>query len=428
MKKRFSQVTSENRDQVKRILAAKQLNQPRVRYIRRSITYYMALKNLLYKKLRSTLTIAGVVIGIGAIVFLVSLGLGLQKVVTEQIVNSNSVKTIDVSSSKPRVIRLDAGVVKKFRGLSNVEDVAVNFSYAGKASFQGASADVVLSAVDQRYLELSTFKRVAGESSQFSSSGAAIVNEAYAQTIGLSDPAKLVGKKIAIRIPRLETTSGAIIEYAREVEITGIVKTGSGSEVLIPSSLLVDASARDFKQVRILATSQESVPVIRKAIESQGFTTTSPIDTLAQINQVFAILNVVLAGFGAIGMIIAILGMINTLTISLLERTKEIGLLVSLGARHRDVRRLFLVEALLLSLIGGVTGIIAAWLLGHGVNIVIANLARSQGVMERFSFFYIPYWLVLMTIAFTALVGFLVAFFPARRASRISPIDALRHE
>lgn len=397
------------------------------RYLRSSITYYMAFRNMMYKKLRSTLTIGGVVIGIGAIVFLVSLGLGLQKVVTEQIINSSSVKTIDVSSPKPKVARLDDVALQKLRGLANVEDVAVSYSYAGKATFQSANVDVVINGVDQRYLQLSAFKRVAGETMKFQDSQRLIVNESFAQTIGLSDASKLIGQRLSVKVARLET-SGEPTEFTQDLIVAGVVKTGSGSEVFIPASLFQEANARDYKQVRIMAKDQESVPEIRKSVDSLGFNSSSPIDTLAQINQVFAILNVVLAGFGSIGMVIAILGMINTLTISLLERTKEIGLLVSLGARHKDVRRLFLIESLLLSVIGGVVGILAAWFLGRGLNIVIANVAKQQGIVDQFSFFYIPFWLVASTIAFTATIGFLVAFFPARRASRISPIDALRHE
>jgi putative ABC transport system permease protein len=399
----------------------------RERYIKRAIIWYIAFKNLLAKKLRSALTIGGVVIGIGAIVFLVSLGLGLQRVVTEQVVDSKSVRTIDVTSPKPKTVRLDSEALKKFHEINHVESLAVNYSAAGKVVFQSANLDIVVNGPDKSYAKLTSFKRLSGVSSEVGSPGQVIINEALMSTFGVKDPQKMLDKQMVVKIPKLETSDGTS-EIEQIVKVVAVVRTGSGAEVFISPQVYEKARARSYSQVKILANTQENVSAIRRSIESQGFTTTSPVDTLEQINQVFAILTILLAGFGAIGMIIAILGMINTLTISLLERTKEIGLLISLGARKKDVRRLFVIEALLLSLIGCVVGVVGAWLLGKGLNTAITSLAHSRGVDDVFSFFYIPFWLVLLVFVFTATIGFLVAFFPAKRASKISPIDALRHD
>jgi ABC-type antimicrobial peptide transport system permease subunit len=111
-----------------------------------------------------------------------------------------------------------------------------------------------------------------------------------------------------------------------------------------------------------------------------------------------------------------------------LERTKEIGLLISLGARRKDVRRLFIIEALALSMLGAIFGILVSWGLGKSINLVLFNLAKSKGVQETFTVFYIPLWLILGILMFTLVVGLIVVAYPAHRASRINPIDALRHE
>lgn len=404
----------------------KDTSSSRERYIQRSIIWYIAYRNLMSKKLRSALTIAGVVIGIGAIVFLVSLGLGLQKLVTEQVVNSNNVRTLDVSSTKPKAIHLDDEAIRKFRETNHVEAVARNYSSAGKITIQTASTDGVVNGVDQKYLDLNAFRKEAG-ANQIGNPNQVIVNTSLLESIGLKDSAKIINQKLKVKIPKLDTNQG-VKEFEAEYTIIGVVKSGSGIEVFLPADTFSQRGVRDASQVKLLIDNQDNVAQVRKSIESQGYTTTSPIDTLDQINQVFSILNVLLASFGAIGMVIAILGMVNTLTISLLERTREIGLLVSLGARKKDVRRLFVIEALLLSLIGGVVGLCAAWTLGRGINLGVLNLARSRGVTDNFSFFYIPAWLVLATLLFITVIGLAVAFFPARRASRISPIDALRHD
>ena len=127
-------------------------------------------------------------------------------------------------------------------------------------------------------------------------------------------------------------------------------------------------------------------------------------------------------------MLIAIIGMFNTLTISLLERTKEIGLMVALGARAVDMRILFMLEALLLSLVGTILGLLGSFTLGGLVTIAMNLLAKGRGVEEGFALFAHPWWLVLGVFAFMIIVGLAVVYIPARRAERINPIDALRHE
>lgn len=98
------------------------------------------------------------------------------------------------------------------------------------------------------------------------------------------------------------------------------------------------------------------------------------------------------------------------------------------GLEPPDIRRLFIIEALVLSFLGASIGILIAWLFGGGVNALLANYAHSRGVEQNISLFFIPFWLIAYILIFTCLVGFLVVAYPARRAGRISPIDALRHE
>lgn len=127
-------------------------------------------------------------------------------------------------------------------------------------------------------------------------------------------------------------------------------------------------------------------------------------------------------------MFIAIIGIFNTLTIALLERVREIGLMVALGARRRDVRRLFVTESLLLSLSGAVLGITLAIITGFIINASLNYLSATRGVTEKFSLFSTPIWMVFAALLAAATVGYLVAYLPARRASRIEPMDALRRE
>jgi putative ABC transport system permease protein len=167
---------------------------------------------------------------------------------------------------------------------------------------------------------------------------------------------------------------------------------------------------------------------LRQEIENMGYQTSSPLDTIDQVNRFFNFFNLILVAFGGTGMLIATIGMLNTLTVALIERTKEVGLMMALGARRRDMKRLFITEALLLTSIGGMFGIVASIFAQVIINAISNHLAATRGVSESFSLFATPPWLILAVPAFICVVGYLVSIVPARRASKIAPVDALRRE
>ncbi len=407
------------------------LGDAHAKYIKARVLVMIAHRNLVYKRLRTALTIGGVVIGTGAIVFLVSLGLGLQRVVTEQVVGTRSVKSIDVSSSKPKTIRLNSEVLQKIRQYSHVTDVAKTYSYGGKVIFQNASTDSVIYGSDDAYIKINGFKLVAGRSINSQNTNEAMINSSLLKNIGIKDAAKVINQKINIEIPGdklITITDNSDNTIKRSFTIVGVVDSGASAELFTTELIFSQAGLTDYNQAKVIVDDKSSIPQVRKQIESLAFTTASPADTLDQINQIFSVLNILLAGFGGIGMIIAVLGMFNTLTISLLERTKEIGLLKALGARRRDVRRLFIIEAVTLSFLGGLLGLMVAGVLGGVINNFIMSLAKAQSVEVVLSVFYIPLWLVLATTIFSLIVGYIVVLFPATRAGRINPIDALRRD
>lgn len=389
------------------------------------ILTHIAWRNLIHKKLRAFLTIFGVVIGIGAIFFLLSFGIGLQRLVTSQVLGSQSVKSIDVSTPNSRIIKLDQINFAKMRGLPHVLQIGSSYSYAASLKSSGSEVDAIAYGDDTSYQNMSNMVLSAGRLLQSDDTKSVVINMTSLRAIGLTDPKKALGKSVTLRIPLLEAGQEAISDT---FTIVGVSSATGGNEVYIPGSVFTEAGVSVYTQVKIEVETSGQVSALRKQIESMGFLTTSPIDTIDQINQVFKFFNIILAGFGAVGMVVAVLGMFNTLTISLLERTKEIGLMVALGGRNRDMRKLFIFEAVLLSLVGAVVGIITAIIFGQIINLGMNILARRRGVVEHFQLFAEPWWLITGIIVFMLLVGLAVVYLPARRASRINPIDALRRE
>lgn len=386
----------------------------------------IAFKNLLAKRLRTSLTIMGIVIGVGAVVFLVSLAVGLHGVVNQQVLGSKSVETIDVTTPNSLNILLNDSNVNKISQFANVTKVASAYILPGQISYQGSLSDTVVYGTSNEYIGLSAPKFVAGTNS-FKGNNDAIVNTSLLSLIGQTNPRAALNKQLVTEttLSNPDGTDKKVVKHT--LTIVGVISTGPGAEVYMNSLLLSADGAQDYGQLKVVANNRSNVASVRQQIEGLGLTTSSPLDTLDQINTIFTIFTFVVAGFGGIGMVIAILGMFNTLTVSLLERTSELGLMITMGARKSDVRRLLVFESLLLSLMGGIIGIFVAWLLGQIINAFLTVFANRNGVSGTIHAFSVTPILALITFVLAGVLGIIVAFYPSKRAARINPIDALRH-
>ncbi len=180
------------------------------------------------------------------------------------------------------------------------------------------------------------------------------------------------------------------------------------------------------------ATVRVSDPVVmtdvRNVLTERGFESFSIVDQLEQLRTVFLIINSALGLLGGISLLVASFGIANTMIMSILERTREIGIMKAIGAEDREIKLIFFVEAAVIGLVGGVIGVLAAW----GIDALANRLAyrfilKPQGA-SYVDFFSIPVYLWLGAILFAVLVSILAALYPAARAARIDPVKALRHD
>jgi len=167
---------------------------------------------------------------------------------------------------------------------------------------------------------------------------------------------------------------------------------------------------------------------VRKRLNELGFGSFSIVDELDQIRTVFLILDSVLGLLGGISLLVASFGIANTMIMSILERTREIGIMKAIGAEDREIKLIFFVEAAVIGLCGGVIGALLAW----GIDAIANRLAyrfilKPQGA-SFIDFFSLPPWLTGSAILFALAVSILAALYPAARAARIDPVRALRHD
>lgn len=384
---------------------------------------HMAYANLKSKKFRSTVTVVGIAIGAGSVFLLISFGLGLQNLVERQISDGLSISTIDVSVSGSRLLKISDESIKNISAIDHVESASGFYAKASKMTISGSTADVVLYGIDNLYIKTSDFVMKAGRIINPANPNEIVISSSVLEALGVTDLSGIVGSSVNVQI-RLEADQ--VVD--QKFDIVGVMAPGTGSEAFVSSSAPRSLGIENFTGAKVLVDHRDQATQVRKVIEGMGYVTSSPIDTLNQVDQFFKILRLILVSFGAIGMVIAILGMINTLTVSLLERTKEVALMLALGARPRDMKLLFIIESQLLSLTGAVSGMLGAGLIGLAIDFVLNQLAQSRGATGGFSVFSAPWWLILVSLLSMALVGLVVAYIPATRASRINSIDALRRE
>jgi putative ABC transport system permease protein len=158
-----------------------------------------------------------------------------------------------------------------------------------------------------------------------------------------------------------------------------------------------------------------------------GFGVFSIASQLDQMKKGFLIMDTALGAIGTIALLVAALGIINTMIMSILERRREIGVMKAIGGSETEIRLIFVVEAGAIGLIGGCCGLVLGWIATRAANLV-ANITLAKELGTRVDFFYIPVWLIAGALAFSLLVSLAAGLYPAMRAARVDPVEALRHD
>jgi putative ABC transport system permease protein len=171
--------------------------------------------------------------------------------------------------------------------------------------------------------------------------------------------------------------------------------------------------------------SAEILASVKEAITQKGFPVSSLSETVAEVNRLFGVVNIILGLFGIITLAVSAIGMFNTMTVALLERTREIGIMRSIGASKSDILFMFIIESTLMGFCGGIAGIIIGIASGQIVNLIVNITAKYMGGKSLVLFAY-PIWFLGFVLAFSIIIGFATGLGPARRASRLDPLEALR--
>ncbi len=446
----------------------------------------LASRNLRQAVLRNTLTTLGVAVGIASLVAMLSLGVGLQELATKRLSNSGLFDSVIVFSrsnlrgfgrpavagtAEPQPPRaLDDQALQEMRRLPNVVEVYPQIRFLTEVSLAGGSYSTMVAGIPASGRSSGAFDGIQGSFFSGPAADEAILQIEFAKDLS-PEPRTLLGKELVLRYAERQplgpstgpgdaanaendSSSGggfSVIPRQKKLRIVGIVETepavGFGGfgrgRLLIPLAVaeaLRAAQVNDLRDVvrgtnasptyaslTVRAKGPSQVEAIQTAVKNMGFSTFSLLDATRNLRLFFAVFDLLLAIFGSLALTVATLGIINTLVMAILERRREIGILKALGAADRDVKQLFFVEAGVMGLLGGVFGVGLGWLIGAGVTWG-TNIYLQRQDLPPAHVFSVPWWLVLGAIAFAIVVSLMAGLYPASRAARLDPIEALRYE
>lgn len=257
----------------------------------------------------------------------------------------------------------------------------------------------------------------------------AVVNVSMLRILGLSNE-EAIGKTFEssfVVVGDLLDTEYQVESESVEYKIVGVIPEDKAPFFYVPFYDLQQMGIRNFSQAKIVVDNKDKLQNVRTEIESKGFSTSSVTDTVAQIDSLFGTIRSVLALLGMVALAVASLGMFNTLTVSLLERTREVGLMKAMGMKSYEVRELFLTESMVMGFFGGFFGILFGFAAGKllGVFLSIFSLTKGQGLID---ISFIPIMFVTTVFLLSLFVGIVTGIYPARRATKISALNALRYE
>ena len=442
--------------------------------------FRLILGNLSRRKARVALTAIGVVIGTAAVVILVSLAIGLQKNANEQLYGIGDLTQIQVMPAYEMmeggggggmVVQVGGGGGKD-AGQPQPARLLTNSALDELRAIPGVGSviprEYLMAGVLIKYQKLEGGSSIIGVDSQDLASlglevteggtelgrgtvviGAMVANNFYdpRQRPGQEPPPppQLYGQQIQLVLSKYDA-QGNEIRKNISVRVTGVLKETRGESdwtIYFPLDQIkalnewaqgrrINYNKEGYSQVIVKVQDVEQVLDISDQITQMGFQAFTLQSIVQGINNFYVILQFIFGGVGAIALLVAAIGIANTMAMSILERTREIGLMKAVGATNRDVLAIFLGEAAGIGFIGGLGGIIIGWLAGQGINVIalvyLANQAGQQGGAPPSIAAYTPVWLPLFALIFSTIIGMISGLYPALRAATMIPVLALKYE
>ncbi|WP_054742599.1 ABC transporter permease [Cellulosilyticum ruminicola] len=449
----------------------------------------MSIRSLWRRKLRTTLTVLGVVIGTVSIVLMLSLGIAMDQNMEEQFAQWGDLTLINIygySWAGDEAPQLTDEIVNKIEKISNVERVIpqlkteVYLTFGKQRSIYSVQA-VVMDEADMQALD---YNLTEGRYTKDGEKNAVIIGNqvlGYMHKIGkkfdwnnmnwgeeLTTLPLEVGKdKITLEIadfddkgkPLLDGKDGKIkAPKGIDVKVVGIVD-GTNNE--LAQSIVISRSLYDqikparaayqkklgwndeeesgnkkkkkseqvYEQIAVKINHRDNVLAAIEEIKALGYSEVdSSMEYIDRVKEQSNSKRMALGGIGIVSFLVAAIGIANTMMMSIYERTKEIGVMKVIGAKIKDIKHMFLIEALLIGAMGGVVGSLISFIISKLMNMAGGPIAEILGMYDASVVSVVPVWLMLAATGFATLVGLVSGYFPAKKATKLSALSAIKTE
>ncbi len=447
-----------------------------------------AFDNLRRAKLRNTLTIIGVGVGTAALVSMLAYGSGLQKTFTDEFSDLELFNTVRISPTSNEFASLVNFSNRVFKGekkkesnlvvltpevLEKVKTLAAQVApgsivypeiiFPCRLALDTLDTPVLTEALPAAMGKTAGYNQIRyGSFFESDSSKEVVVSEILLNRIGVKNPQDALGKTITLTTVTLDIrkimtlpsmTFGVggglpIAERKYQFRIGGIMdkeiqKLSSGLRLIMPIAtaeglerlnfmstidLLRRTEQRDgYQAIVVRVSNPKEAEAMKEALQKIKLNATSFADEFEEFKRLFVLFDMALAVVGTIALVVATLGITNTMIMSIMERYREIGIMKAVGANDGDVRLIILVESAVIGFFGGVLGLLLGKLGTMGVN-ALANYYVQKQAGTELAFFHFPSWLVISAIVFSILISMLAGLYPANRAARIEPVEALKYQ
>ncbi len=391
----------------------------------------MAYRDLSERKARTILTLLGIAVGIAAIVSLVSVGYGMQEAITGELTAFADLITVmpgkfagmsyvELGSFTDRDIR-------DIRRIGGVKEVTAMMHGAAEVEYRDERKPVFVfggdtDALSSFYVEpvgLAEGRWLRENDYKVCVIGNRVATEFFDEPIHVNDKLRINGEKFIVA----GVFNKASTLYATDVDPHIFITLRAARDVL-------GNEKAKYKYITVRVYNINEVEEIAERIEDRindnhgldEFATAMTMGSmLERINSVFSILRGVLVGIAAIALVVASIGIMNTMLMAVMERTHEIGVMKAIGAKNRDVLSLFLVESCIVSLMGGLAGCIVGVILARVVSLIVSSVLEIEFVPD------VKAGVLLAGVGVAMCVGMLSGFYPARKASKMSPVEAVRY-
>jgi putative ABC transport system permease protein len=399
-----------------------------------------AIESLSANKLRTTLTMLGIVIGVASVVSMLAIGNGASSSITSSIESMGTnllyVMANNQGTNPQPVTLADADAIIDSGGAPSVVAVAPVVQRSMDVTYAGASTTTTVMGVTPNY---SSVRNTPVESGRFITQtdiddhatvaviGADVVDELFGSSVGVLGQKIRIGSNLYLVVGILETKGGdsigssdnQVIVPLSTAQVRIITRSSAHDEVSQISVQVVDAEhvQSAITEVTSILRSRHDI----KGDDEEDFNVMSTEAFTEAATSITGIMTVFLGGIAGISLLVGGIGIMNIMLVSVIERTKEIGLRKAVGARDSDIMLQFMVESLIIGLAGGILGVLLGWLISSLIK-GVATFGSTTLTPE------ISLGSVIMAVGFSVAVGLVFGIYPANRASKLEPVEALRTE